>query len=350
MKKESRQKETLGRILKYMKKYWLFLGLSIALAVISVILTLYIPILTGDAIDYIVDKGKVDFTYITPILKKMVVVILITAAAQWIMNVCNNKMTYNIVRDIRKDAIRKIEILPLKYLDAHSYGEIVSRVIADVDQFADGLLMGFTQLFTGVVTIVGTLGFMLSVNVKITAVVVFLTPLSFVVAGFIAKKTFSMFKLQSETRGEQTALIDEMIGNQKIVQAFSHEDEALESFDEINGRLEKYSLRALFFSSITNPSTRFINALVYAGVGVFGAVSAIHGGISVGQLSCFLSYANQYTKPFNEISGVVTELQNALASAARVFELINEKTILEDKKDATVLENVKGQVEQEYLS
>ena len=331
MKKESRQKETLGRILKYMKKYWLFLGLSIALAVISVILTLYIPILTGDAIDYIVDKGKVDFTYITPILKKMVVVILITAVAQWIMNVCNNKMTYNIVRDIRKDAIRKIEILPLKYLDAHSYGEIVSRVIADVDQFADGLLMGFTQLFTGVVTIVGTLGFMLSVNVKITAVVVFLTPLSFVVAGFIAKKTFSMFKLQSETRGEQTALIDEMIGNQKIVQAFSHEDEALESFDEINERLEKYSLRALFFSSITNPCTRFINALVYAGVGVFGAVSAIHGGISVGQLSCFLSYANQYTKPFNEISGVVTELQNALACAARVFELIDEAHL--DNKD-----------------
>lgn len=349
MKKESRQKETLGRILKYMKKYWLFLGLSIALAVLSVILTLYIPILTGDAIDYIVDKGKVDFTYITPILKKMVVVILITAAAQWIMNVCNNKMTYNIVRDIRKDAIRKIEILPLKYLDAHSYGEIVSRVIADVDQFADGLLMGFTQLFTGVVTIVGTLGFMLSVNIKITAVVVFLTPLSFVVAGFIAKKTFSMFKLQSETRGEQTALIDEMIGNQKIVQAFSHEDEALESFDEINGRLEKYSLRALFFSSITNPSTRFINALVYAGVGVFGAVSAIHGGISVGQLSCFLSYANQYTKPFNEISGVVTELQNALACAARVFELIDEEAQVPDAEDAVVLEKVKGDVDLEHV-
>ena len=349
MKKKSRQKETLGRILKYMKKYWLFLGLSIALAVISVILTLYIPILTGDAIDYIVDKGKVDFTYITPILKKMVVVILITAVAQWIMNVCNNKMTYNIVRDIRKDAIRKIEILPLKYLDAHSYGEIVSRVIADVDQFADGLLMGFTQLFTGVVTIVGTLGFMLSVNVKITAVVVFLTPLSFVVAGFIAKKTFSMFKLQSETRGEQTALIDEMIGNQKIVQAFSYEDEALESFDEINGRLEKYSLRALFFSSITNPSTRFINALVYAGVGVFGAVSAIHGGISVGQLSCFLSYANQYTKPFNEISGVVTELQNALACAARVFELIDEEAQVPDAEDAVVLEEVKGDVDLEHV-
>ena len=347
MKKESRQKETLGRILKYMKKYWLFLGLSIALAVISVILTLYIPILTGDAIDYIVDKGKVDFTYITPILKKMVVVILITAVAQWIMNVCNNKMTYNIVRDIRKDAIRKIEILPLKYLDAHSYGEIVSRVIADVDQFADGLLMGFTQLFTGVVTIIGTLGFMLSVNVKITAVVVFLTPLSFVVAGFIAKKTFSMFKLQSETRGEQTALIDEMIGNQKIVQAFSHEDEALESFDEINERLEKYSLRALFFSSITNPSTRFINALVYAGVGVFGAVSAIHGGISVGQLSCFLSYANQYTKPFNEISGVVTELQNAIACAGRIFELIEEKSQTKDAEDAVVLEQATGEVDLE---
>ncbi|MDD6303437.1 ABC transporter ATP-binding protein [Thermoguttaceae bacterium LCP21S3_D4] len=349
MKKESRQKETLGRILKYMKKYWLFLGLSIALAAISVILTLYIPILTGDAIDYIVDKGKVDFTYITPILKKMVVVILITAVAQWIMNICNNKMTYNIVRDIRKDAIRKIEILPLKYLDAHSYGEVVSRVIADVDQFADGLLMGFTQLFTGVVTIVGTLGFMLSVNVKITAVVVFLTPLSFVVAGFIAKKTFSMFKLQSETRGEQTALIDEMIGNQKIVQAFSHEDEALENFDEINERLEKYSLRALFFSSITNPSTRFINALVYAGVGVFGAISAIHGGISVGQLSCFLSYANQYTKPFNEISGVVTELQNALACAARVFELIDEEAQVPDAEDAVVLEEVKGDVDLEHV-
>ena len=349
MKKESRQKETLGRILKYMKKYWLFLGLSIALAAISVILTLYIPILTGDAIDYIVDKGKVDFTYITPILKKMVVVILITAVAQWIMNICNNKMTYNIVRDIRKDAIRKIEILPLKYLDAHSYGEVVSRVIADVDQFADGLLMGFTQLFTGVVTIVGTLGFMLSVNVKITAVVVFLTPLSFVVAGFIAKKTFSMFKLQSETRGEQTALIDEMIGNQKIVQAFSHEDEALENFDEINERLEKYSLRALFFSSITNPSTRFINALVYAGVGVFGAISAIHGGISVGQLSCFLSYAKQYTKPFNEISGVVTELQNALACAARVFELIDEEAQVPDAEDAVVLEEVKGDVDLEHV-
>ena len=240
-----------------------------------------------------------------------------------------------------------LKILPLKYLDAHSYGEIVSRVIADVDQFADGLLMGFTQLFTGVVTIIGTLGFMLSVNVKITAVVVFLTPLSFVVAGFIAKKTFSMFKLQSETRGEQTALIDEMIGNQKIVQAFSHEDEALESFDEINERLEKYSLRALFFSSITNPSTRFINALVYAGVGVFGAVSAIHGGISVGQLSCFLSYANQYTKPFNEISGVVTELQNAMACASRIFELLDEEERTPDKADARVLteEQVDGSVE-----
>ena len=349
MKKESRQKETLGRILKYMKKYWLFLGLSIALAVLSVILTLYIPILTGDAIDYIVDKGKVDFTYITPILKKMVVVILITAAAQWIMNVCNNKMTYNIVRDIRKDAIRKIEILPLKYLDAHSYGEIVSRVIADVDQFADGLLMGFTQLFTGVVTIVGTLGFMLSVNVKITAVVVFLTPLSFVVAGFIAKKTFSMFKLQSETRGEQTALIDEMIGNQKIVQAFSHEDEALEKFDEINERLQKYSLRAIFFSSITNPSTRFVNSLVYATVGVVGAFTAIAGGISVGQLSSLLSYANQYTKPFNEISGVITELQNALACAGRVIELIEEDAEVPDAEDAVDLEHANGKVELSHV-
>ena len=345
MKKDSRQKETLGRILKYMKKYWLFLGLSIALAVISVILTLYIPILTGDAIDYIVDKGEVDFTYITPILKKMVVVILITAVAQWIMNVCNNKMTYNIVRDIRKDAIRKIEILPLKYLDAHSYGEIVSRVIADVDQFADGLLMGFTQLFTGVITILGTLGFMLSVSVPIALVVVVLTPVSLFVAAFIAKRTYQMFRMQSETRGEQTALIEEMIGNQKVVQAFGQENEVGDRFDEINDRLSKYSLQGTFFSSITNPSTRFVNALVYAAVGVFGAFFAIQGGISVGQLSCFLSYANQYTKPFNEISGVVTELQNAIACAGRVLELIEETPEIPDSEDAIKLGKADGKVE-----
>lgn len=348
MKRKS-QKDTVVKILVYMKRYWFLLGLSVALAALTVILTLYLPILTGDAIDYIVKEGHVEFDRILPILKKMAVVILLTAVSQWIMNICNNKMTYRIVQDIRRDAFRKIEILPLKYLDAHSHGEIVSRVIADVDQFSDGLLMGFTQLFTGVVTIVGTLLFMLSINIKITLVVVVITPLSFVVAGFIAKKTFHMFRLQSEARGEQTALVNEMIGNQKIVQAFSHEDEALQQFDEINERLEKYSLRATFFSSTTNPSTRFINSLVYAGVGVFGAISAIRGSLSVGQLSCFLSYANQYTKPFNEISGVVTELQNALACAERVFELIEEEPQEPEPEDAVTLEHVDGHVELEHV-
>lgn len=348
MKRKS-QKDTIIRILVYMKRYWFLLGLSVALAAVTVLLTLYLPILTGDAIDHIIKKGFVEFDRIVPILQKMAVVIVITAVAQWIMNACNNKMTYSIVQDIRRDAFRKIEILPLKYLDAHSHGEIVSRVIADVDQFSDGLLMGFTQLFTGVVTIVGTLIFMLSINIKITLVVVVITPLSFVVAGFIAKKTFHMFRLQSEARGEQTALVNEMIGNQKIVQAFSHEDEALQQFDEINERLEKYSLRATFFSSTTNPSTRFINSLVYAGVGVFGAISAIRGSLSVGQLSCFLSYANQYTKPFNEISGVVTELQNALACAERVFELIEEEPQEPEPEDAVTSERVNGHVELEHV-
>lgn len=348
MKRKS-QKDTIIRILVYMKRYWFLLGLSVVLAAVTVLLTLYLPILTGDAIDHIIKKGFVEFDRIVPILQRMAVVIVITAVSQWIMNVCNNKMTYSIVQDIRRDAFRKIEILPLKYLDAHSHGEIVSRVIADVDQFSDGLLMGFTQLFTGVVTIVGTLIFMLSINVRITLVVVVITPLSFVVAGFIAKKTFHMFRLQSEARGEQTALVNEMIGNQKIVQAFSHEDEALQQFDEINERLEKYSLRATFFSSTTNPSTRFINSLVYAGVGVFGAISAIRGSLSVGQLSCFLSYANQYTKPFNEISGVVTELQNALACAERVFELIEEEPQEPEPEDAVTLEQVNGHVELEHV-
>lgn len=347
--KKIRQKETLYKVLRYIKKYWFYLILSVLLAALSVVLTLYVPILTGDAIDYIIAEGLVDFAPILAILKKMAVVILITGAAQWVMNICNNKMTYHVVRDIRVEAFEKIERLPLSYLDSHSYGDIVSRVIADVDQFADGLLMGFTQFFTGVVTILGTLLFMLSINVKITLVVVLITPLSFVVASFIAKQTFSMFRLQSATRGEQTALIDEMIGNQKVVQAFSHEDEALERFDEINDRLEKCSLRAIFYSSTTNPSTRFINSLVYAGVGVFGALSAIMGGISVGQLSCFLSYANQYTKPFNEISGVITELQNALACAARIFELIEEEPEIPDAKDAEVLENVDGSVNLEHV-
>ena len=311
--------------MNYIRRYWGYLGMSIVLAAVTVALTLYLPVLTGRAVDLILEKGVVDFTGILAILKKMAVIILLTAVAQWIMNACNNKITYNIIRDIRKEAFEKIEKLPLKYIDGHSYGEIVSRVIADVDQFADGLLMGFTQFFTGIVTILGTLIFMLTISVKITVAVVVITPVSLLVASFIAKKTFSMFKLQSETRGEQTAFIEEMIGNQKVVQAFSHEDEALEKFDEINGRLQKCSLRAIFFSSITNPATRFVNSLVYAVVGVVGAFTAIAGGISVGQLSALLSYANQYTKPFNEISGVVTELQNALACADRIFDLLEQK-------------------------
>jgi len=339
------QRETLGKVLRYIKKYWFYLAASIVMASVTVALTLYLPILTGRVIDLVIGKGQVDYTGVFAILKQMAAIIAITAAAQWIMNVCNNQMTYRIVQDIRNEAFQRIEILPLKYIDAHSYGEVVSRVIADVDQFADGLLMGFTQFFTGVITILGTLGFMLSVNVAITGVVVLVTPLSFFVAGFIAKKTFTMFKLQSETRGEQTALIEEMIGNQKVVQAFSHEDEALEEFDEINGRLQDCSLRAIFFSSITNPSTRFVNNLVYAGVAVTGAVYAIRGGISVGQLSCFLTYANQYTKPFNEISGVVTELQNALACAARIFALIEEEPQVPEKTDAKVLQDVEGRVD-----
>ena len=341
----SRQKGTLRKVLRYIKKYWVYLVLSIVMAALTVTLTLYLPILTGRVIDLIVRKGEVDFDGVFAILRQMAVVIGVTAAAQWVMNICNNKMTYRIVQDIRDEAFKRIEILPLKYIDEHSYGEVVSRVIADVDQFADGLLMGFTQFFTGVITILGTLGFMLSVNVGITGVVVLITPLSFLVAAFIARKTFVMFRAQSETRGEQTALIEEMIGNQKVVQAFSHEDEALEEFDEINGRLEKCSLKAIFYSSITNPSTRFVNNLVYAGVAVAGAVFAIRGGISVGQLSCFLSYANQYTKPFNEISGVVTELQNALACAARIFALIEEEPQIPDKDNAVCLGDVEGSVD-----
>lgn len=343
------KKPEIKKVLQYLKKYWFYMILSLILAFVSVVLTLYIPVLTGDAIDYIIGKGQVDFDTIMQILKKMVVVIAITAVAQWLMNVCNNKVTYRVVQDIRAEAFAKLERLPLKYLDAHSYGEIVSRVIADVDQFADGLLMGFTQFFTGVITIFGTLVFMLSVNVKIALVVIFLTPLSFVVAGFIAKRTFSMFKLQSETRGEQTAYIEEMIGNQKVVQAFERQEETMEHFDEINNRLEKCSLKAIFYSSTVNPSTRFINALVYAGVGVAGALTAIAGGISVGRLSCFLSYANQYTKPFNEISGVVTELQNALACAARVFELIEEEPEVPDDENAIVLKDVDGTVALEHV-
>lgn len=330
----SQQKETLIKVLRYIRRYWVYLGLSILLAGLTVALTLYLPILTGQAVDLIVGQGLVDFAGIFRILRKMAVIIVLTAAAQWVMNACNNKITYHVVRDIRREAFDKIEHLPLKYIDSHSYGEIVSRVIADVDQFSDGLLMGFTQFFTGIVTILGTLIFMLTISVRITAAVVVVTPVSLLVAAFIAKKTFTMFKLQSETRGEQTALIEEMIGNQKVVQAFSHEEEALKQFDEVNERLGKYSLRAIFFSSITNPATRFVNSLVYATVGVIGAFTAIAGGISVGQLSSLLSYANQYTKPFNEISGVITELQNALACAARVLELIEAGAEQPDAPDA----------------
>ena len=319
--------------------------LSIALAAVTVASTLYLPLLIGDAVDCLFGTGKVDFEGIFSILKRMGIVIAITALAQWVMNVCNNKMTYQIVRDIRNEAFEKIEILPLKYIDSHAHGEIVSRVIADVDQFSDGLLMGFTQLFTGIITIVGTLGFMLSVNVGITLVVLFVTPVSLLVASFIAKRTFQMFRMQSEARGEQTALIDEMIGNQKVVQAFGQGKEALERFDEINGRLQKYSLQAIFFSSITNPATRFVNSLVYTGVGITGAFAALSGHLSVGQLTSFLSYANQYTKPFNEISGVVTELQNAIACAGRVFALIEEEPQAPEPEDAAVLGKVRGKVE-----
>ena len=344
MRGRNRQKEILWKVLGYIRRYWIYLGISILMAALTVGLTLYVPILVGDAIDLIIGKGLVDFQGIAHILMKMAAAIGITAAAQWLMNVCNNKMTYGIVRDIRDEAFRRIEALPLKYIDAHSYGEVVSRVIADVDQFADGLLMGFTQLFTGVVTILGTLAIMLTINIGITAVVVCITPVSFLVANFIAKKTYHMFKLQSETRGEQTALIDEMVGSQRVVQAFGYEDKAMERFDEINDRLQKCSLKAIFFSSITNPATRFVNSLVYTGVGITGAFLAIRGNISVGMLSCLLTYANQYTKPFNEISGVITELQNALACAGRIFELIEEKPQEPDAENALTLTKVKGSV------
>ena len=338
-------KETLKRVLKYIRKYTPALVLSLLLAGLTVLLTLYIPILTGNAVDLIIGKGQVDMPGIFSIMKKIAIAMIITAVGQWVMNTCNNYITYHVIRDIRTDAFAKLEILPLKYLDAHAYGDIVSRVIADVDTFADGLLMGFTQLFTGVLTILCTLGFMLVTNVPITLVVVCITPVSFLVAKFIATKTYSMFKEQSETRGEQTSLIEEMIDNQKIVNTFSRGEAVKSKFGEINGRLQKCSLKAIFFSSITNPATRFVNSLVYAGVGVFGALVAIKGGISVGRLSCFLSYANQYTKPFNEISGVVTELQNAFVCAGRIFELIDEEPQVPDAADARVLEEAQGNVD-----
>ena len=344
MKKTNVSTSNVKKVLSYLKPYRLLLLLSLTFAAATALLTLYLPILIGNAVDLIVDPGQVDFAGIWTLLKKMAVIIILTSIAQWLMNLCNNTVTYRTVRDIRLAAFDRIQILPLKYIDGHSYGDVVSRVINDVDQFADGLLMGFTQLFTGVITILGTFGFMLSINWKITLVVVLLTPISLFVAGFIAKNTFSMFKLQSETRGEQTSLIDEVIGNQKVVQAFGQEDEMLTRFDEINERLKKYSLRAIFFSSITNPSTRFVNNLVYAGVGIVGAIVALGGGISVGQLSSFLSYANQFTKPFNEISGVVTELQNALACAGRVFDLIEETPQVPEDADAVELTDIQGEV------
>ena len=349
-KKNKAGKGTLKKILRYVKKQSGWMVLSLIMAALCVAGTLYLPVLAGKAIDCIIGPGNVDFQGIYGISRIMIVVLLLNAVCQWIMNVANNHVTYEVVRNLREDAFKKIEILPLSYLDKHPSGEIVSRVITDADQFADGLLMGFTQLFTGVITILGTLGFMLSVNLKITLVVVLVTPVSLFVASFIARRTYSMFTLQSKTRGEQTTLIDEAVGNQKLVQAFGQQQSMLDKFDEINERLQKCSLQAVFFSSLTNPCTRFVNSLVYTGVALCGGFLVIGGGLSVGQLSCMLSYANQYTKPFNEISGVVTELQNALACAARLIELIEEEPQVPDAQDAVVLDEAKGRVELEDVS
>lgn len=349
-KKQKSQAATLKEVICRLGRYRIFLVFSILLATVSVALTLYIPKLTGHAVDYVIGKGKVNFPGVIQVMIQIGVCTLITALAQWLMNVCNNKMTYQMVQDIRNEAFDKIEQLPLKYIDGHPYGEVVSRVIADVDQFSDGLLMGFTQLFTGIATIVGTFCFMLSVNVSITFVVVLITPVSFFVANFIAKRTFRMFRLQSEIRGEQTGLIDEMIGNQKVVQAFGRGEDVTERFDEVNKRLQEASLRATFFSSITNPATRFVNSLVYTGVGITGAFAVVRGAMTVGQLSSFLSYANQYTKPFNEISGVVTEFQNAIACAQRVFTLIDEEPQIPEPEHAVHLTDIDGNVKVEDVS
>ena len=348
-KKES-QMQTVQKVFRRLGKYRIYLILSLVLAFITVALTLYVPKLTGMAVDVIVGKGQVKFPALLKIMMTIGICTLITALSQWLMNVCNNKMTYGIVQDIRNEAFRKIEILPLKYIDGHSYGEVVSRVIADVDQFSDGLLMGFTQLFSGVITILGTFCFMLSVNVKITFVVVLITPVSFGVAAFISKHTYQMFRVQSETRGEQTGLIDEMIGGQKVVQAYGEQEHVLQKFDEINARLGMASLKATFFSSITNPATRFVNSLVYTGVGITGAFAVIGGAMTVGQLSSFLSYANQYTKPFNEISGVITELQNAIACAKRIFDLIEEEPQTLDRAGALEPENFRGEIRLEQVA
>lgn len=347
---EKKNQDTMKKVFKLIRPYMHYLILSLIFAAISVALTLYAPILSGNAIDLILSKGHVDFAGVFQILKKYAVVIILTGVAQWLMNLCNNKITYRVVKDVRIRAFAKLQELPLKYIDSHQYGETISRIITDVEQFSDGLLMGFSQLFTGIVTIVGTLLFMLTINVKISLVVILITPVSLFVASFIAKRTYTMFKAQSEKRAEMTSLINEMVGNQKVVQAFGYGSRALERFDEINADLQKVSLRAIFFSSITNPSTRFVNGLVYAGVGITGALSAIRGYISVGQLSCFLSYVNQYTKPFNEISSVITELQNAAACARRVFDFIEETPEIPDYEQAVDLQQADGSLELKEVS
>ena len=348
--RKKNSKATILKILKYLKPYSVLAVLSLLFAAASVVLTLYLPILIGNAIDYIIDSAHVDFESILKILMRMAVVIGLTALFQWLMNIINNRITYSVVKDIRTKAFANLQRLPLSYLDGKSSGDIMSRIVTDVDQFSDGLLMGFTQFFTGVMTILGTLVFMLRINVTISLVVILITPVSLFVAAFISKRTYTMFKRQSETRGEMTAHIDKMIGQLKVVKAFGHEDEATEQFDRINEKLQGFSLRAIFFSSITNPATRFVNSLVYTGVGITGAISAINGGISIGQLTSFLNYANQYTKPFNEISGVITELQNALSCAARVFELIEEKPETPEPEGAVILENADGHVAIEQVS
>ena len=344
-----KNKGTVGKVLKLIGPYKYLLLLSLVFAMISVALTLYAPILIGDGVDVLIGKGQVNFPEVFAILKKLAVVIVLTCVAQWLMNLCNNRITYRVVKDVRIKAFARLQVLPLKYVDSRPQGETISRIITDVEQFSDGLLMGFSQFFSGVVTIVTTLIFMLTIDIKITLIVVLLTPLSFFVAGFIAKRTYQMFQKQSETRADMTSLVNEMVGNQKIVQAFGYGSTACGRFDEINGKLKTYSLKAIFFSSITNPSTRFVNNLVYMGVGIGGALSAITGAISVGQLSCFLTYANQYTKPFNEISGVVTELQNALACAKRVFDFIEEEPETKDDQDAVVLTDAKGNLKLEHV-
>ena len=341
---------TIKRVGKLLLPYLHYLILSLVFAVITVGFTLYAPILIGDAVDFIVGKGQVDFGKILQILVKLAVIIGVTSVAQWLMNLCNNQITYRVVKDVRMNAFEHLQKLPLKYVDSHPYGETISRIITDVEQFSDGLLMGFSQLFTGVVTIAGTLAFMLSINVKISLIVIFITPLSLFVASFVAKKTYNMFKIQSETRAQMTSLVDEMVGNQKVVQAFGYGKRSLERFDTINEELKTCSIRAIFFSSITNPSTRFVNGLVYSGVGIFGAVLAMQGVITVGQLSCFLTYANQYTKPFNEISSVLTEIQNAFACVKRVFDFIDEEVETQDKEGALILQQTDGSMELQHIS